>query len=51
MAWKGLIEEYRQYLPVSASTPVVTLLEGNTPLIPIDNIRGELELTQRIYVK
>ena len=31
--WRGLIEEYRSFLPVSASTPVVTLLEGATPLI------------------
>src|SRR3989338_334175 len=31
--WKGVIEAYRAYLPVSAKTPVVTLLEGNTPLI------------------
>lgn len=31
--WRGLIEEYRAYLPVSSSTPVVTLNEGNTPLI------------------
>jgi len=34
MAWRGLIEEYRSFLPVSASTNVVTLLEGNTPLLP-----------------
>ena len=32
--WRGLIEEYRERLPVDASTPVVTLLEGNTPLVP-----------------
>ena len=31
--WRGLIEEYRRYLPVGAATPVVTLNEGNTPLI------------------
>lgn len=31
--WKGLIEEYRDHLPVSAATPVVTLQEGNTPLL------------------
>lgn len=31
--WKGLIEEYRQHLPVSDATPVVTLQEGNTPLL------------------
>jgi len=33
-AWRGVIEEYRQYLPVSAATPVITLLEGATPLLP-----------------
>ncbi len=33
-AWRGLIEEYRDRLPVEADTPVVTLLEGNTPLVP-----------------
>src|SRR3954470_14077803 len=32
--WRGLIEQYRDRLPVSASTPVVTLYEGNTPLVP-----------------
>lgn len=32
--WRGIIEEYRDRLPVSASTPVVTLLEGGTPLVP-----------------
>jgi threonine synthase len=32
--WRGLIEEYRDRLPVSSDTPVVTLLEGGTPLLP-----------------
>ncbi len=32
--WRGLIEEYRQWLPVSDATPVVTLQEGATPLLP-----------------
>ena len=31
--WRGVIEEYRSFLPVSATTPVVTLLEGGTPLL------------------
>ena len=31
--WRGVIEEYRHRLPVSAKTPVVTLREGGTPLI------------------
>ena len=33
MAWRGLIEEYRAHLPVTNATPVVTLLEGATPLL------------------
>jgi threonine synthase len=32
--WRGLIERYRDQLPVTDATPVVTLYEGNTPLIP-----------------
>jgi threonine synthase len=31
--WPGIIEAYRAHLPVSDVTPVVTLLEGNTPLL------------------
>ncbi len=32
--WPGIIEQYRARLPVTAETPVVTLYEGGTPLIP-----------------
>ena len=32
--WRGVIEEYRDFLPVTEKTPVVTLLEGGTPLVP-----------------
>ena len=32
--WRGIIEAYRDRLPVTESTPVVTLYEGNTPLLP-----------------
>jgi threonine synthase len=32
--WRGLIEEYRRFLPATEATPVITLLEGNTPLLP-----------------
>jgi threonine synthase len=31
--WPGVIAAYRDYLPVSGATPVVTLLEGGTPLV------------------
>src|ERR1700683_1469506 len=36
MRWTGLINYYREYLPVSEKTPVITLYEGNTPLIPVE---------------
>jgi threonine synthase len=32
-AWPGLIEAFRDRLPVTDRTPVITLLEGNTPLV------------------
>jgi threonine synthase len=32
--WRGVVEEYRDLLPVDDDTPVVTLLEGGTPLVP-----------------
>jgi threonine synthase len=31
--WRGIIEEYREFLPVDGSSPVVTLHEGGTPLV------------------
>jgi len=33
MKYQGLIHRYRRYLPVSDKTPIVSLCEGNTPLI------------------
>ncbi len=32
--WRGVIEEYRPFLPVEPGTTAVTLLEGGTPLLP-----------------
>ena len=32
--WRGVMEEYREFLPISRRTPVITLLEGGTPLLP-----------------
>ena len=32
--WRGVIEEYRPRLPVTGETPVITLGEGGTPLLP-----------------
>lgn len=40
--WKGLIEEYKSFLPVTEKTPALTLNEGNTPLIHLVNLSKEL---------
>jgi threonine synthase len=45
--WRGVVEEYRDFLPVTNETPVITLEEGNTPLIKAINLKKkgiELEL-------
>ena len=49
--YQGLINKYRQYLPVTDSTPVVTLNEGNTPLIKADNLAKKIGLDAEIYLK
>jgi threonine synthase len=49
--WQGLIETYRSYLPVSEATPVITLLEGNTPLIPAKAIAAKIGRGVKVYVK
>ena len=36
--YEGLINRYRDFLPVSENTPVVTLNEGNTPFIHAKNL-------------
>ncbi len=41
MSWPGVVEHYRDRLPVTDATPVTTLLEGNTPLIPADRVSAE----------
>jgi len=40
--WTGIINAYREYLPVSEKTPVVTLHEGNTPLIDAKNLSKQV---------
>ncbi|MBI1822385.1 MAG: threonine synthase [Nitrospirae bacterium] len=50
-AWKGLIHEYKEYLPVTEHTPIVTLNEGNTPLIRCYNLTRHLRLPIELYLK
>ncbi len=41
--WRGLIEEYRERLPVTDATPVITLREGGTPLVRSDPLSAQLD--------
>jgi threonine synthase len=36
--WRGVMEEYRDFLPLTPNSPVVTLLEGGTPLVPAERL-------------
>ncbi len=49
MRWRGLLEEYKEYLPVNEATPLLTLNEGNTPLIRLDRLSEEWGID--LYVK
>lgn len=49
--WKGVIEEYREFLPVNDKTPIITLQEGNTPLVKALNIKQRLGLDFELYFK
>ncbi|MEW6543734.1 MAG: threonine synthase [Nitrospirota bacterium] len=49
--WRGVIEEYRKFLPVTEKTPVVTLGEGNTPLIPAARLARKIRPGIELYLK
>lgn len=51
MYYQGLINRFREYLPVSEKTPVITLNEGNTPLIKADNLAKKIGIEAEIYLK
>ncbi|MBI3324131.1 MAG: threonine synthase [Candidatus Omnitrophica bacterium] len=50
-SWRGVIDAYRQFLPVSPGTPVVTLLEGNTPLVYSTFLSQRLGEGFQVYLK
>ena len=49
MRYPGLLQTYREYLPITDKTPLITLNEGNTPLIRAEKLSKELNLN--IYFK
>ncbi|EIJ80686.1 threonine synthase [Bacillus methanolicus PB1] len=49
MRWPGLLAAYKEYLPITEKTPALTLNEGNTPLIRLENLSKEWGV--ELYVK
>ncbi|MCX5709279.1 MAG: threonine synthase [Candidatus Omnitrophica bacterium] len=49
--YKGIIDKYKKYLPVSKKTPVISLNEGNTPLIYAAHLSGILGKGFEVYLK
>lgn len=47
--WKGLLHEYKEFLPVNENTPMLSLNEGNTPLIRLDTLSEKWGVD--VYVK
>ena len=48
----GVIERYQEFLPVTEETPIISLNEGNTPLILAESLPRELGFKNlRIYFK
>ena len=51
MYYQGLIKKYAEFLPVTEATPIVTLNEGNTPLIKAENLAKKIGIDAEIYLK
>lgn len=49
MSWRGIVDAYKKYLPVTEKTPVVSLCEGNTPLVFSPNLSEITGLS--VYLK
>lgn len=49
--YQGLVDKYRARLPLAATCCAVSLHEGNTPLIPLDNIARNLSTAVKLYAK
>src|SRR5437660_3465427 len=48
---RGVIERYREYLPFSDSTPIISLGEGNTPLIHCARLSKRVGRGCDVFVK
>ena len=51
MPWGGVIRKYRRFLPVTEKTPIITLNEGDTPLLPAPALAERIGLKISLYLK
>lgn len=51
MMWRGLVKEYSRYLPVNEQTPNVSLQEGHTPLLFLENLSEKLGVELHVKVE
>ncbi len=51
MEWKGVVRRYRELLPEVLDENIVTLCEGNTPLLRADNLVRRVGADLDIYLK
>jgi threonine synthase len=51
MVWRGVIEAYRDYLPIGPKAKVITLSEGNTPLVHAERLSKEVGSGLDVYLK
>jgi len=49
--WPGVIEAYRDFMPVTEETPVITLREGDTPLLPAPRLQERIGLPIPLHLK
>lgn len=52
MARQGVIDRYRAFLPVTDKTPIISLREGSTPLVPAQRLAQAIGLSHiKLYLK
>src|SRR5688572_2055650 len=49
--WQGVIHQYAEHLPVTEATPIVSLNEGNTPLVPVPSFVEAIGGSFDLYLK
>ncbi len=51
VVWQGVIQQYRDFLPIREEASIVTLHEGNTPLIPAQRLTEAIHADVRLFLK